>query len=186
MRSYISRIAIALVFGSSGAFAQTVPLTPHTLNAGDIVGALGYVPANAATVATATTCPTASVSVSGCVTVSTGLLSNQGALSVLYGTTPGTAAVGNDSRFALAASALQPGALNPYALLASPAFSGVPTAPTAQTGTNTNQLATTGFVTTAIAGINTGTTYTLPPLTLTTLGGAKASARISAAGDRHA
>lgn len=36
-----------------------------------------------------------------------------------------------------------------YALLASPAFTGVPTAPTAAPGTNTTQLATTAFVTAA-------------------------------------
>lgn len=37
------------------------------------------------------------------------------------------------------------------ARLASPAFTGVPTAPTATAGTNTTQLATTAFVTTAVA-----------------------------------
>jgi hypothetical protein len=42
------------------------------------------------------------------------------------------------------------------ALLASPGFSGVPTAPTAATGTNTGQLATCAYVETAIASINTG------------------------------
>lgn len=35
--------------------------------------------------------------------------------------------------------------------LASPAFTGTPTAPTAAPGTNTTQVATTGFVTTAAA-----------------------------------
>lgn len=39
------------------------------------------------------------------------------------------------------------------ALLASPAFTGTPTAPTATTGTNTTQLATTAFVTTATTGL---------------------------------
>jgi hypothetical protein len=42
------------------------------------------------------------------------------------------------------------------ALLASPAFSGNPTAPTAGPGTNTTQLATTAFVATAISGITGG------------------------------
>ncbi|HEX3524869.1 MAG TPA: hypothetical protein VHT52_22625, partial [Stellaceae bacterium] len=42
------------------------------------------------------------------------------------------------------------------ALLASPDFSGVPTAPTAATGTNTSQIATCAYVETAIASINTG------------------------------
>lgn len=40
-----------------------------------------------------------------------------------------------------------------YPLAASGAFSGVPTAPTAPGGTNTTQLATTAFVTAAVAGI---------------------------------
>lgn len=39
--------------------------------------------------------------------------------------------------------------LSTYALLASPAFTGTPTAPTASAGTSTTQLATTAFVTTA-------------------------------------
>jgi hypothetical protein len=42
------------------------------------------------------------------------------------------------------------------ALLAGPAFSGVPTAPTAATGTATQQLATTAFVTSAIAALSIG------------------------------
>ena len=40
-----------------------------------------------------------------------------------------------------------------YATLASPAFTGTPTAPTAASGTNTTQLATTAFVNSAISGI---------------------------------
>lgn len=43
-------------------------------------------------------------------------------------------------------------ALNLKADLASPTFTGVPAAPTAAPGTNTTQVATTAFVTTAIAG----------------------------------
>jgi hypothetical protein len=42
------------------------------------------------------------------------------------------------------------------ALLAGPAFSGVPTAPTASSGTATQQLATTAFVTSAIAALSIG------------------------------
>jgi hypothetical protein len=49
------------------------------------------------------------------------------------GTTAGTVAAGDDSRIAAAAP------------LNSPAFTGVPTAPTAAQGTNTNQLATVAF-----------------------------------------
>jgi len=42
--------------------------------------------------------------------------------------------------------------LSSYAPLASPALSGTPTAPTASSGTNTTQIATTAFVTAAVAG----------------------------------
>ena len=45
------------------------------------------------------------------------------------------------------------------ARLASPALSGTPTAPTATTGTNTTQIATTAFVTTAVAGGGASYTY---------------------------
>lgn len=46
--------------------------------------------------------------------------------------------------------------INTYAPLASPTFTGTPTAPTASAGTNTTQIATTQFVTTAISGISGG------------------------------
>ena len=42
------------------------------------------------------------------------------------------------------------------ALLASPAFTGTPTAPTATAGTNTTQIATTAFVNTAITNNGVG------------------------------
>ena len=42
-------------------------------------------------------------------------------------------------------------------MFTNPAFTGVPTAPTATTGTNTTQVATTAFVTSAIATIDGGT-----------------------------
>ena len=42
--------------------------------------------------------------------------------------------------------------LGPYALIASPTFTGVPAGPTASPGTNTTQLATTAFVATATTG----------------------------------
>lgn len=44
--------------------------------------------------------------------------------------------------------------------LASPAFTGVPTAPTAAAGTHTTQIATTAFVTTAIANAGSNTNIT--------------------------
>lgn len=43
-----------------------------------------------------------------------------------------------------------------YAKLASPALTGTPTAPTATPGTNTTQIATTAFVTTAVGAISAG------------------------------
>ncbi len=61
-------------------------------------------------------------------------------------------ALGNDAAFA----ATMTTSLAAKAALASPAFTGVPTAPTATGGTNTTQLATTAFVQSALAAI----TYT--------------------------
>jgi len=46
-------------------------------------------------------------------------------------------------------------ALNSKAPVASPLFTGTPSAPTATTGTNTNQLATTAFVQASVAGVGT-------------------------------
>ena len=54
------------------------------------------------------------------------------------------------SNYALTAS------LSAYALVNSPTFTGTPAAPTASPGTNTTQLATTGFVETAVAGVSVG------------------------------
>lgn len=51
--------------------------------------------------------------------------------------------------------------LSLYAPLASPALSGVPTAPTASVGTNTDQIATTNFVQSAIAGVSVTSAQTL-------------------------
>lgn len=53
----------------------------------------------------------------------------------------------------LPVSALMQAALDLKAALASPAFTGVPTAPTAAGGTNTQQLATTAFVQAALAAL---------------------------------
>jgi hypothetical protein len=54
--------------------------------------------------------------------------------------------------------------LNAKAPLASPAFTGVPTAPTAAAGTNTTQLSTTAFVQTAIANLVDSSPGTLDTL----------------------
>ena len=52
-------------------------------------------------------------------------------------------------------------AVNSKANTASPALTGTPTAPTAAAGTNTTQVATTAFVTTATDNINTLSAFTL-------------------------
>jgi hypothetical protein len=71
-----------------------------------------------------------------------------------------TSQLTNDSGF------ITSSALTGYAPLASPGFTGAPTAPTATAGTNTTQLATTAFVTTAVSGVAGGAavisnTYTI-------------------------
>lgn len=76
------------------------------------------------------------------------------AISSLLGSAPAAldtlnelaAALGNDANFAATTAA----AIASKAPLASPALTGVPTAPTAASGTNTTQLATTAFVQQAI------------------------------------
>ena len=51
------------------------------------------------------------------------------------------------------------GLYNTKANLASPSFTGTPTAPTAAAGTNTTQIATTAFVSTAVGALNAETIY---------------------------
>ena len=63
-----------------------------------------------------------------------------------------------DSKLATATAA------STYAVLASPAFTGVPTAPTATAGTNTTQVATTAYVGTAISNLVAGAPTTLDTL----------------------
>ena len=55
--------------------------------------------------------------------------------------------------------------LSPYALLASPTFTGTPAAPTATAGTSTTQIASTAFVTTALSGVSGGATIAATPPT---------------------
>ena len=55
-------------------------------------------------------------------------------------------------------------AASTYAVLASPAFTGTPTAPTATAGTNTTQIATTAYVGTAISNLVAGAPSTLDTL----------------------
>lgn len=58
-------------------------------------------------------------------------------------------------------------AISGYAPLASPAFTGTPTAPTAAGGTNTTQIATTAFVQGVVAGLNIATYAPLASPTFT-------------------
>jgi len=64
----------------------------------------------------------------------------------------GLGSVDNTADSAKPVSTAQQSALDLKAPLASPALTGTPTAPTAAGGTNTTQVATTAFVTTAVAG----------------------------------
>lgn len=64
----------------------------------------------------------------------------------------GTLDAGLSAVFYAVLSATNPSVPASYAKLASPAFTGVPTAPTAAAGTNTTQLATTAFVQQEIGG----------------------------------
>ena len=70
-----------------------------------------------------------------------GLYAMYGSKIIKYGTQP----QGTNAEFATDGGLITSGILNP-APLASPAFTGTPTAPTAVAGTNTTQIATTAFV----------------------------------------
>lgn len=66
---------------------------------------------------------------------------------------------------------------NKFAPLASPTFSGVPTAPTASTGTKTTQVATTAFVASGLATCASSTDFTALKTRVTNIenGGAQAA-----------
>ena len=74
----------------------------------------------------------------------------------------GTAAVGTSSKFAKEDHRHPTDTTR--AALASPAFTGIPTAPTATVGTNTQQIATTAFVQSAVAALVDGAAGTLDTL----------------------
>lgn len=113
-----------------------------TATSGDITTALGYTPANVASPALTGT-PTTTLAADGTNTsqiASTTFVQNaivliKGGVSVTYDTLQKLAA-----------------ALILKADIASPTFTGVPSAPTAAGGTNTTQIATTQFVTSANSG----------------------------------
>ncbi len=72
-------------------------------------------------------------------------------LAAIPATTTATTQAAGDSSTLVATTAFVTTAGNLKANIASPTFTGVPSAPTAAAGTNTTQLATTAFVTTAVA-----------------------------------
>jgi hypothetical protein len=125
-----------------------------TLTSSDVSTALGYIAANAATYA-----PLNSPAFTGAPTAPTPTSQDN---STLLATT------------AFVVTALQnfngtvsndiTNALLPYAQLNSPAFSGIPTAPTASAGTSTTQIATTAFVEAAIGTATSGAVTTLAAL----------------------
>jgi len=121
------------LLGPSGSFLVTSFNTRTgavSLNSGDVTGALGFTPYNATNPAnyiTAAGAPVQSVA------------ARTGAVTLTHSDITDWAAT-----------------LAPYALLASPIFTGIPVAPTATAGTNTTQLATTAFVTGAISAIPAG------------------------------
>jgi hypothetical protein len=109
--------------------------------------------------------------VSGSLVDSAFVISNStGAVTMQDGITNSPISGSTGSFTTLAASSTVSGVgfttlLSPYALLASPTFTGTPAAPTAAPGTNTTQLATTAFVTSSptintpvINGVTNGST----------------------------
>jgi hypothetical protein len=78
----------------------------------------------------------------------------------------GLGSVDNTADTAKPVSTVQQTALDLKANLASPALTGTPTAPTANAATNTTQIATTAFVTTAVSGVSGGGGDSISPFLL--------------------
>lgn len=76
-----------------------------------------------------------------------------GTVSGITSTMVGLGNVNNTSDLDKPISTAVQNALNNYISSISPAFTGIPTAPTASTGTNTTQLATTSYVVTGVSGL---------------------------------
>ena len=113
------------------------------------------------------TVPTAAAGTSTTQAASTAFVSS--AISALVNSSPATldtlnelaVALGNDANF----STTMTNALASKAPLASPAFTGIPTVPTAAAGTNTTQAASTAFVFSAISGVVAGAVTSANKLT---------------------
>jgi hypothetical protein len=129
--------AVTSVAGRTGAIVLSV---------GDVSGAA---PLASPALTGVPTAPTAAVGTSTTQLATTAFVTGQAST-----TTPnmdGTAAIGTSTSFARADHVHASDTSR--APLASPTFTGVPAAPTATAGTNTTQVATTAFVTTAVTGL---------------------------------
>ena len=89
-----------------------------------------------------------------------------GNVSGITKTMVGLGSVDNTADTAKPVSTVQQTALDLKANLASPALTGTPTAPTANAATNTTQIATTAFVTTAVSGVSGGGGDSISPFLL--------------------
>jgi hypothetical protein len=138
-----------------GSGAQLTGLTSS-----QITSALGYTPSNSTSAITITGDATGSGTNSIALTLaSSGVTA--GTYSAVTVNAKGIVTSGGAIGSAVVTTALgytpvNPTALSSYAPLASPAFTGTPTAITASPGTNTTQLATTAFVTAAVSAASSG------------------------------
>lgn len=150
--------------GSENAFARGDHKHPSDTSKQDVISDLGTIRSGASAGATAYQKPNSGIPLSDLSsTVQTSLdkadsAMQQGDLPVATTTTPkadGTAAVGTETKWAKGDHVHPTDTTR--APLASPTFTGTPKAPTATAGTNNTQIATTAFVTNAIATALTGT-----------------------------
>ena len=152
------------------AFAQRISDLPaaSTVTPGDLMAIVqAGVTKRAAAGLLLYTLPPASASTRGGVTVASGLSLAGDALSVVYGTGPGTAAQGDDSRIVGALSAAA--AATTYAPKNSPDLAGTPTAPTPASSDNSTRVATTAWGRGLFASPPALGTVTPAPVTATAL-----------------
>lgn len=149
--------------GSENAFARGDHKHPSDTSKQDVISDLGTIRSGASAGATAYQKPNSGIpllDLSSTVQASLDKADSamqQGDLPVATNTTPkadGTAAVGTETKWAKGDHVHPTDTTR--APLASPTFTGTPKAPTATAGTNNTQIATTAFVTNAIATALTG------------------------------